>query len=121
MEKGAGKKAADAWVARHNRVNEILNKARRVKIRLPLAGETFNDPTLEKFLERVISLRALGYRCPDYLIPTIFEEIKEGHHMKAFKAIKRTRAGKYQTPEYIAGWKKGRDAALTAVLGQIGR
>jgi len=122
-KKGAGKKAADAWVARHNRVNEILKKARRVNLKLPLAGESFNDPTLEKFLERVISLRAIGYRCPDSLIEIIFEEIKEAEATATMKGIMRCRIGKrtVKNKEFKEGWLEGRDAAITAVLRRIDR
>lgn len=33
-------------------------------IALPTRGETFNDPTLEAFTERLLALRPLGYRFP---------------------------------------------------------
>jgi hypothetical protein len=52
-----------------------LERAQRVKIGLPCDGQSFNDETLEEFLERVESLKATGYHVPDYVAETIREEI----------------------------------------------
>ncbi len=46
-------------------------------IKLPHAGEVFNDETLEDFLERLIYLRGLGYKFPDYVIEAVKQEIDE--------------------------------------------
>jgi len=47
------------------------------EIRLPEAGETFNDNTLEEFYERVTWLIGIGYKSPDYLLCIIKKEIEE--------------------------------------------
>ena len=47
-------------------------------IGLPHDGESFVDDDLPAMLERIISLRALGYQCPDAVLDGIREEIAEG-------------------------------------------
>lgn len=47
------------------------------KIKLPEAGEAFNDTTLEKFRDRVGVLISAGFKVPDYVLPTIKSEIRE--------------------------------------------
>lgn len=54
-----------------------LETAPRQPIGLPCDGETFNDPTLEAFRDRLLSLRAMGYSFPDYVIEAVDEEIAE--------------------------------------------
>lgn len=46
-------------------------------IKLPHAGETFEDATLEEFKERLVWLRGLGYRFPDYVFQSVDDEIAE--------------------------------------------
>ena len=46
------------------------------KIRLPGAGETFNDVTLETFRDRIKRLVGLGYKVPWYVLKNIEEEIE---------------------------------------------
>jgi hypothetical protein len=41
---------------------------------LPHAGETFEEPTASAAADRVAALRALGYRCPDSVEPTLRAE-----------------------------------------------
>ena len=55
----------------------FLESAEREKINLPHVGESFNDPDLESFLERLIYLRGLGYNFPDYVIEAVNQEINE--------------------------------------------
>lgn len=40
-------------------------------------GETFHEPTLESFRQRLLDLRASGYRFPDAVLAEIQEEIAE--------------------------------------------
>lgn len=61
------------FMAEHNAVMAFLDKAERRPIGLPHDGETFNDPDLASFLERVTELRKIGYNVPDY----VFDEIRE--------------------------------------------
>ncbi len=74
---------ADNVVEYTESLNSQLNFLATCKvepINLPHAGETFNDGTLEEFKERLLYLRGLGYRFPDYVLETIDEEIKDAHH-----------------------------------------
>lgn len=49
----------------------------RVAIDLEYAGDTFVEPDLESFEERLRELRELGYHFPDWVFDTIEEEKKE--------------------------------------------
>lgn len=67
----------DEFFRIHREQMKILETAEYEDIDLPYAGETFNDPNLPSFLDRVTSLKELGYHVPDYVIEMIQEEIKE--------------------------------------------
>lgn len=53
----------------------MMAKAPCIQIGLPYDGETFNDHTLESFLNRVLVLKDAGYRMPDSLMKEIRSEI----------------------------------------------
>jgi hypothetical protein len=55
----------------------FLEKAERVPLDGPYAGQSFNDPTLEAFKARLLLLRDAGYHFPDYVIERIDAEIAE--------------------------------------------
>jgi len=44
------------------------------RIRLPDAGETYNDETLEDFYQTVKRLILLGYRVPNYVLKSIRDQ-----------------------------------------------
>lgn len=46
-----------------------------IPITLPWAGAVFLETTLESFLERMLALRAEGYRIPDWAIERIESEL----------------------------------------------
>lgn len=46
-------------------------------IGLPHDGETFNDATLQDLRERLVELRAVGYKFPDYVLVDIDTEMAE--------------------------------------------
>ena len=69
--------SVEEYSALHVAQLEAVGKCELVDIGLPHDGETFNDPTLEDFRERVIYLRGLGYSCPDYVIEAIDQEIAD--------------------------------------------
>jgi hypothetical protein len=73
----AGKITAEEFTELHNATMDALGEIPLEPIDLPHAGETFSDPTLEDFRDRVLSLKALGYHVPDYVISVIDDEIKE--------------------------------------------
>lgn len=57
--------------------NATWSEANLVPIGLPYDGQTFNDPTLAAFRDRLTMLRGTGYRFPDYVFDRIDEEIEE--------------------------------------------
>lgn len=61
------------WAEKHQRVMGFLETARHRPIGLPFDGESFNDPDLKSFLQRITDLRTVGYNVPDY----VFDEIRE--------------------------------------------
>lgn len=69
---------SDEWLKAYRKQHAFLGNAERVYIGLPHDGESFNDPDLESFLERVCHLREVGYIFPDYVVESIKEEMKGG-------------------------------------------
>lgn len=65
------------WWERHQKVQSMIDEADRVPIGLPYDAETFNDPDLQSFLDRILYLKSLGYRVPEGVIETIKEEMGE--------------------------------------------
>jgi len=51
-------------------------KGRKRRIGLPHDGERFNDPDSKSFLRRLLYLRSLGYRFPDYVIEQVKKDIE---------------------------------------------
>lgn len=70
----------EPWLERHRKIMEILETVKREPITFPHAGESFNDATLDAFLERLIELKKLGYRFPDSVIEAVKEELEEENH-----------------------------------------
>src|ERR1700761_29275 len=68
----------DGWMKAHQEQMKALDSIGREDIELPYAGETFNDPTLEKFKDRLLMLRELGYKFPDYVLEEVEKEIADG-------------------------------------------
>lgn len=64
----------EAWLARHRKVMEMHKTAKKVRIDLPMAGETFNDETALDLLDRLLELRSIGYRFPLSVIEAVREE-----------------------------------------------
>lgn len=46
-------------------------------INLPLAGESFTLPDLQSFYDKMVELKEIGYRFPDYVLECIKEEISK--------------------------------------------
>ncbi len=65
------------WVEAHRRTMDELDSIPLKDIGLPHDGETFDDPTLEDFRARLVTLRDLGYIVPKYTFEQIDEEIAE--------------------------------------------
>ena len=64
----------DAFMARHEKVGQMIDAADRVKIDLPYAGESLDGLSNEEAIEFLIELRQLGYRFPEHVIGMIQEE-----------------------------------------------
>lgn len=69
----------EGYLARHNKIMSMVDKADRVAITLPHVGETFCDTTLEEFKDTLLMLKDAGYRFPDYVFERIEEEMEELH------------------------------------------
>ncbi len=67
-------KDIDAFMARHAKVNQMIDDAERVKIGLPYDGETFDGLSQDQAISKLEELKALGYRFPDYVIDSIRNE-----------------------------------------------
>lgn len=63
----------EKWAEAHQQTMVDLENIPLEPIGLAHDGETFNDPTLESFRDRLHMLREAEYIVPDY----VFEEIKE--------------------------------------------
>ena len=63
----------EEWADAHNRTMDDLENISLEPIGLAYDGDTFNDPTLESFRDRLFMLREAKYIIPD----CVFEEIRE--------------------------------------------
>lgn len=61
----------------HRATMEDLEAIPLEPIGLAHDGESFNDPDLESFRDRLAMLREAGYKLPDYVFEAIAEEIAE--------------------------------------------
>lgn len=66
--------SGDAFMRQHQAQMDYLRSAKRERILLPHAGETFVDDDLESFAQRLHYLRACGYRFPDEVFIAIERE-----------------------------------------------
>jgi len=69
------KAAFDRWMAAHRAQLAWLETAEREAIKLPHAGETFNEPDLDALLARLQSLAAAGFCVPATAINLVLQEI----------------------------------------------
>lgn len=65
------------WLKANKIRHEFLLNCERKSIDLPHAGAYFNDSTLKKFCDRLVYLRDLGYRIPEYVFDDIYQEMQE--------------------------------------------
>lgn len=65
------------WLARKRAVTTMINEAGLVPIGLPHDGESFCDATPGECADRAESLRALGYRVPQYAIDQLRRDQEE--------------------------------------------
>lgn len=63
------------WLEAHNKMMAFVAEADHEPLGLPVDGETFNDETLPEFLNRLLWLRQLGYRVPQFAIDAVQDEI----------------------------------------------
>jgi hypothetical protein len=74
---GKGDEAAAEFWVQHTAQMAWLETAEHAPIGLAHDGETFGDPTLEAFRERLLMLRQAGYRFPDYVLEAVDAEMAE--------------------------------------------
>ena len=67
----------EKWVARHQKVMELLEDAELKPIGLDYDGQTFVDSTPLECAQRLQQLRSLGYRLPNSVIDVLLEEQSE--------------------------------------------
>lgn len=67
----------EAWAEKYHEQLDAVDKATRIPIDLPHAGETFQEETREATLDRVRELRALGYNVPERVDERLIEEMVE--------------------------------------------
>lgn len=65
------------WGIQYRLHNWTYHLAPRRNLELPHAGESFTDGDLESFRDRLVWLRSLGYRFPDYVLESVEEELIE--------------------------------------------
>lgn len=68
---------AEKYLARNEALMKVLDSLPHEPLGLPFDGQTFNDPDLESFRDRVKALVAAGYRVPADVVESIEEEIQE--------------------------------------------
>lgn len=68
-------KAINAYVAAHQMQMEFLRLCQREDIELPYAGETLQVDSAEDCVRKLLELREIGYRVPQYAIDEILSEI----------------------------------------------
>ena len=77
----AGLKRSPDWVkapdTKDVKTLEIWHQKSYVPIGKPYDGKSFNDPTLEDFKARLLSLREVGYIFPDRVLDLVDEEITD--------------------------------------------
>jgi hypothetical protein len=62
------------WIESHNRQMAFLDDAKRERIGLPYAGECLSIEDPSEMEAKVLELRALGYRFPDYVLDELRED-----------------------------------------------
>ena len=68
---------SDNYIEAYKKQSEFLKEAKRVLITLPYAGESLTEHDLPSLKARLLELRTLGYRFPDYVFDRIDEEMKD--------------------------------------------
>lgn len=63
------------WLEAHNQMMAFVAEADHEPLGLPVDGESFNDDTLPELLNRLLWLRQLGYRVPQFAIDAVQDEI----------------------------------------------
>jgi len=70
----------EKMMADYKKQTDFMENAKREPIGLPHDGDSFQEPDLESFKQRLLELREIGYKFPDYVLETIDEEMKEANH-----------------------------------------
>ena len=70
------KVSKEDWQAAYDAQRRALNEDNLEPIGLPYDSQSYNDPDLHSFLDRVLMLKDAGYHVPDDVIEMIKEEMK---------------------------------------------
>ena len=71
------KEHLEAFVARRQKIMAMCEESTLVKIGLPCDGKDFIDDDAGSCAARLMDLKSMGYRVPQYAIDALFEEAKE--------------------------------------------
>ena len=58
----------EEWIELYKKRNDALDNAKREKITLPYAGESFYNLTFEEMIEQMKELKEIGYIFPQYIL-----------------------------------------------------
>jgi hypothetical protein len=67
----------EAYLVRHNKMQELLDRAKCVTIGLPYDGQTLTHDTAKECAETLIYLKEMGYHVPQSAIGFLVEESEE--------------------------------------------
>jgi len=67
----------EEFLAQYEAQHKALEVVQYSPIGLPHDGETFRDFSLSEFRERLVGLRAVGYRFPEHVLEIVDTEIAE--------------------------------------------
>jgi hypothetical protein len=81
--------SAEEFAKQHKAQMDYLDSAERAPIGLPYDGKSFNDPDLESFLARLLHLREVGYKFPDYVLDSVRGEIEMEKTVAASTSVKK--------------------------------
>ena len=65
----------DAYIKRLSIISDMIETAEKKPIGLQCDGETYEDDDIAGLLKRLVSLRNMGYRVPEYVIDELREEL----------------------------------------------
>ena len=68
-------KDVDKYMEQQEAHSAAMENCTRMPIGLPFDGQSFDCTTLQEFYDKMIELREVGYKFPDYVLESIIEEM----------------------------------------------